>query len=72
VTGDRFQVSGFRFQVAGYRLQVADFGRGSALEIQTQLVIAQDLGFGDPVQIERAEKLAEEISRMLWAIIQRL
>ncbi|MFZ0631248.1 MAG: four helix bundle protein [Acidobacteriaceae bacterium] len=51
---------------------MADFGRGSALEIQTQLVIAQDLGFGDPVQIERAEKLAEEISRMLWAIIQRL
>lgn len=44
--------------------------RGSALEIQTQLMIAHDLGFGDPVQIGPAEMLAEEISRTLRAIIQ--
>ena len=46
--------------------------RGSALEVQTQLVIARDIGFGDPGQIAEAEKLAERISKMLWAIIQKL
>jgi four helix bundle protein len=46
--------------------------RGSALEIESHLVIAQDLGFGDREQIERAEQMTEEISKMLWAIIQKL
>lgn len=46
--------------------------RGSALETQTQLIIARDLGFGDATQIIQAEKLAEQISKMLWAIIQKL
>jgi len=46
--------------------------RGSVLEIQTQLIIAHDLGFGDASQIVQAEKLAEQISKMLWAITQKL
>jgi four helix bundle protein len=46
--------------------------RGSALEIQTQLVIAGTLGFGDPLQIAQAEELAEETSKMLWTIAHRL
>jgi four helix bundle protein len=46
--------------------------RGSALEIQTQLVIARELSLGDAKQLEHAEPLAEEISKMLWAIRQRL
>jgi four helix bundle protein len=46
--------------------------RGSALEIQTQLLLARDLGFGIPAQITEAEELADEISRMLWAITQKL
>jgi len=46
--------------------------RGSALEVQTQLLIARDLGFGEPSEIERAQKAAEEISKMLWAIVQKL
>ena len=46
--------------------------RGSALEVQTQLMIARDLGFGDAAQVARAENLAEEISKMLWAITQKL
>ncbi len=46
--------------------------RGSTLEIQTQLMIARDLGFGDAAQISQAEKLAEQISKMLWAIVQKL
>jgi four helix bundle protein len=46
--------------------------RGSALEVQTQLLLAHDLGFGNPPEIARAGELADEISRMLWAIIQKL
>ncbi|HEX4309037.1 MAG TPA: four helix bundle protein [Acidobacteriaceae bacterium] len=34
--------------------------RGSTLEIQTQLIIARDLGFGDESQVVEAEKLAEQ------------
>lgn len=46
--------------------------RGSALEIQTQLLLARDLGFGIPAQITEAEELADEISRTLWAITHKL
>jgi four helix bundle protein len=46
--------------------------RGSTLEVQTQLIIARDLGFGDASQVAQAEKLAEQISKMLWAIVQKL
>jgi four helix bundle protein len=46
--------------------------RGSALEVQTQLLIAHDLEFGDPTQIARAEELTEEISKMLWSITEKL
>jgi len=46
--------------------------RGSALEVQTQLIIARDLGFGDDAQMMQAEKLAEQVSKMLWAITQKL
>jgi four helix bundle protein len=46
--------------------------RGSALEVQTQLVIAQRLGYGDSEHMVRAETLAEEAGKMLWAMIQML
>ena len=46
--------------------------RGSALEVQTQLVIARELGFGDPSRIGEAEVLAERAGKMLWAMRQKL
>jgi four helix bundle protein len=46
--------------------------RGSVLEVQTQLVIARELGFGDPEQIGHAENLVEEVSKMLWAMVERM
>lgn len=46
--------------------------RGSALEVQTQLLLARDLGFGNSTEIARAEGFADEISRMLWTITQKL
>jgi four helix bundle protein len=46
--------------------------RGSALEIQTQLVIAHELGFGNPAKLADAGQLAEETGKMLWAMIQKM
>jgi four helix bundle protein len=46
--------------------------RASTLEIQTQLVIAGDPGFGDPRAIAEAEELAEQTSKMLWSMAKRL
>lgn len=46
--------------------------RGSAPEVQTQLILAGDLDFGDSSQIAEAEQLAEQISKVLRATIQRL
>ena len=46
--------------------------RGSALEVQTQLVIARELGLGDPKLIAAAERLAEETGKMLWAMMEKL
>jgi four helix bundle protein len=46
--------------------------RGSALEVQTQLVIARELGFGDPSKVTGAEMLADEAGKMLWAMREKL
>ena len=46
--------------------------RGSTLEIQTQLVIARSLGFGDEREIAPAEELAVETSKMLWTIAHKI
>ena len=46
--------------------------RGSALEIQTQLIIARELSYGETTQVSLAERLAEEISRMLWSLSHKL
>lgn len=46
--------------------------RGSALEVQTQLLIARELGYADAGQITGAEKLADETGKMLWAMMQKL
>ncbi len=46
--------------------------RGSALEIQTQLTVARELGYGEPKQLSLSEQLVEEISRMLWSLSHKL
>ncbi|MGA8110232.1 MAG: four helix bundle protein [Acidobacteriaceae bacterium] len=46
--------------------------RGSVLEVQTQLIIARELGYGEPNQVSLAEGLVEEISRMLWSLSRKL
>jgi four helix bundle protein len=46
--------------------------RGSALEVQNQLVIARELGLGNRSEINKSEGLADETGRMLWAMMQKL
>ncbi|MFP5229925.1 MAG: four helix bundle protein [Acidobacteriota bacterium] len=46
--------------------------RGSALEIQTQLVIVRELGYGEPNAVSRAEELATVVGKMLWTMVARL
>jgi four helix bundle protein len=46
--------------------------RGSALEIQAQLLIAVNLGLGEPSEIKEAEKLAEQTSKLLWSMARHL
>ena len=46
--------------------------RGSNFELQTQLVIANGLGFGNAPARREVEALSEEVSRMLVAIMNKL
>ncbi len=46
--------------------------RGSNFEVQTQLVIADGLGFGNAPARRAVGELSEEVSRMLVAIMNKL
>ena len=46
--------------------------RGSNSEVQTQLIIAKELGFGDSQLHAKAEGLSTEIAKMLTSLIQKL
>ena len=46
--------------------------RGSARELETQILIASDLGYLSRVEAEACESLTTEVSRMLTAIISSL
>ena len=46
--------------------------RGSAMEIQSQLVVAGKLKLGNPRSAQSAGALADEVGKMLWALMERL
>ena len=52
--------------------QFLGMARGSNLEVQTQLVIAKELGFGDTEKLKNADSLSQEVGKMLAAILNRL
>jgi four helix bundle protein len=52
--------------------QFLAIARGSILEVQTQLIIAAELGFGDPEALIATTSLSEEVSKMLYALLQKL
>ncbi len=45
---------------------------GSTLEVQTQLLIANELGYCDRNCLESATALSEETSKMLYSLIRKL
>lgn len=53
-------------------LHYLGIARGSSFELQTQLTIAKELGFGDLSQISSAETLCNEIGKMIFAAIAGL
>jgi len=46
--------------------------RGSNSEVQTQLVIARELGYGSVVELNKADGLSEEVAKMLVSLLQKL
>jgi four helix bundle protein len=49
--------------------QFLGMAQGSNYEVQTQLVIAKEFGFGDGSRLERAQKLNDEVGHMLTSFI---
>jgi four helix bundle protein len=52
--------------------QFLAIARGSNLEVQTQLFIATELGYGNRAQLKTADDLSSEISKMLNSLLAKL
>jgi four helix bundle protein len=52
--------------------QFLAIARGSTLEVQTQLLIASELGYGDLQKTKESQSLSEEVSKMLYSLIDKL
>ena len=63
---------GYGKSTKGEYIQFLGHARGSNFELQTQLVIAQGLGFGPQAVRHQAQGLSEEVSRMLVALMGKL
>jgi four helix bundle protein len=52
--------------------QFLGMARGSNLEVQTQLVIAVELGYGNSKLLKEADNLSNEVSKMLNSLQAKL
>lgn len=52
--------------------QFLAMARGSNLEVQTQLFLATELGYGNPAQLKKADNLSNEVSKMLNSLLAKL
>lgn len=52
--------------------QFLSMALGSTFELKTQLLVAEKLEFGDHGALNKAQSLAEEVSKMLTSLLQRL
>ena len=52
--------------------QFLNIAQGSTYEVQTQLLVARQLGMGDSALLQRSESLCIETSKMLGAFLQSL
>ncbi len=51
--------------------QFLGYAAGSASELDTQLDIARELGFGDEAALVRAQADVDAVRRMLWGLINQ-
>jgi four helix bundle protein len=56
----------------GEYLQFLGHARGSCAEIETQLIIAKELEFGSSTLIDSAHSFADEVGKMLVALMKSL
>jgi four helix bundle protein len=63
---------GYGRSTRGEYPQFLGYSRGSICEVQTQLVIAGGRNMGSAQEREIAERLSEEVGRMLVALMKRL
>jgi four helix bundle protein len=63
---------GYGRQSKGEYLQFLGHARGSNCEVQTQLVIARGLQFGNQQGLDEAEELSFEVGRMLVVMMRKL
>jgi four helix bundle protein len=63
---------GYGRSTKGEYLQFLGHARGSKCEVETQLVISKELSFGSEQERQLAESLADEVGRMLVAIMRKL
>jgi four helix bundle protein len=63
---------GYGRSTRGEYLQFLGHARGSISEVQTQLVISSELGFGQNEFRESVYGLSKEVSRMLIAMMKKL
>jgi four helix bundle protein len=60
-----------RLNVAEFR-QFLGLAQGSVYELQTQLIVARSLGLGEVSEVDQAQSLSNEVSKMLTSLIQKL
>ncbi len=63
---------GYGRNSAGEYKQFLGMARGSNLELQPQLVIATQLGYGNQEQLAEAERLSNEVSKMLNSLLSKI
>ncbi len=63
---------GWGRQTPGEYKHFLGMARGSNAEVQTQLVIARELGFGTDARLKLAESLFFEVARMLVALMRSI
>ncbi len=63
---------GYGRMTQGEYKQFLGMARGSNLEVQTQLFLAGELGYGNTQELKQAEALSMEVGKMLQAILKNL
>ena len=63
---------GYGRTTKGEYLQFLGHARGSCSEVETQLVITAELGFGAKPKIEKTEAMCSEVGRMLNAMMKTI